>query len=71
MAIVTNGTAVLGLGHIGALAGLPVMEGKAALFATLVDINAVPILLEETDPIRCVDHIAAIAGGFGAIQLED
>ena len=71
VAIVTNGTAVLGLGDIGALAGLPVMEGKAALFATLVDINAVPILLEETDAGRCVDHIAAIASGFGAIQLED
>lgn len=71
VAIVTNGTAVLGLGSVGALAGLPVMEGKAALFATLVGINAVPILLDETDPARCVDHIAAIATGFGAIQLED
>ena len=71
VAIVTNGTAVLGLGNIGALAGLPVMEGKAALFATLVDINAMPILLDETEPARCVDHITAIASGFGAIQLED
>ncbi|HTL50739.1 MAG TPA: malic enzyme-like NAD(P)-binding protein [Steroidobacteraceae bacterium] len=71
VAIVTNGTAVLGLGRIGALAGLPVMEGKAALFATLVGIHAVPILLDETDPARCIDHIAAIASGFGAIQLED
>ena len=49
----------------------PVMEGKAALFSTLVDINAVPILLDETDPARCIDHIAAIASGFGAILLED
>jgi malate dehydrogenase (oxaloacetate-decarboxylating) len=71
VAVVTNGTAVLGLGNIGALAGLPVMEGKAALFSTLVGIHAVPILLEETDPGRCIDHIAAIAPGFGAIQLED
>jgi malate dehydrogenase (oxaloacetate-decarboxylating) len=71
VAIVTNGTAVLGLGNIGALAGLPVMEGKAALFATLAGIYAVPILLDETDPARFIDHIAAIAGGFGAIQLED
>jgi len=71
VAIVTNGTAVLGLGNIGPLAGLPVMEGKAALFASLVGINAVPILVEETDAARCVDHIAAIAAGFGAIQLED
>jgi malate dehydrogenase (oxaloacetate-decarboxylating) len=71
VAVVTNGTAVLGLGNIGPLAGLPVMEGKAALFAGLVDINAVPILLNETDPARCVDAIMAIAGSFGAIQLED
>ena len=71
VAIVTNGTAVLGLGNIGALAGLPVMEGKAALFSTLTSINAVPILLEETDPGRCVNQVAAIASGFGAIQLED
>ena len=67
----TNGTAVLGLGNIGALAGLPVMEGKAALFSTLVGINAVPILLDETDPKRCIEHIVAISAGFGAIQLED
>jgi malate dehydrogenase (oxaloacetate-decarboxylating) len=71
VAIVTNGTAVLGLGAVGALAALPVMEGKAALFATLADINAVPILLDETDADQCVEHIAAIASGFGAIQLED
>ncbi len=71
VAVVTNGTAVLGLGDIGPLASLPVMEGKSALFATLVDINAVPILLEEKDPARCIDLIAAIACGFGAIQLED
>ncbi len=71
VAVVTNGTAVLGLGDIGPLAGLPVMEGKAALFAGLVDINAVPILVAEKDPVRCVDLIAAIAGSFGAIQLED
>jgi malate dehydrogenase (oxaloacetate-decarboxylating) len=71
VAVVTNGTAVLGLGNIGALAGLPVMEGKAALFSTLAGINAVPILLDETDPARCVEPVAAIAGGFGAIQLED
>jgi malate dehydrogenase (oxaloacetate-decarboxylating) len=71
VAVVTNGTAILGLGNIGALAGLPVMEGKAALFAGLADINAVPILLKETDPARCVDVICAIADSFGAIQLED
>jgi malate dehydrogenase (oxaloacetate-decarboxylating) len=71
VAIVTNGTAILGLGNIGPLAGLPVMEGKAALFADLVGLNGVPILLEETQPERVVDIVAGIATGFGAIQLED
>ncbi|HVO47763.1 MAG TPA: malic enzyme-like NAD(P)-binding protein [Steroidobacteraceae bacterium] len=71
VAIVTNGTAVLGLGNIGALAGLPVMEGKAALFADLVGISGVPILLNETQPDRVVDVVAAIESSFGAIQLED
>jgi malate dehydrogenase (oxaloacetate-decarboxylating) len=71
VAIVTNGTAVLGLGNIGALAGLPVMEGKAALFADLVGINGVPILLRETQVDRVVETVAAIEMSFGAIQLED
>ena len=71
VAIVTNGTAVLGLGNIGPLAGLPVMEGKAALFADLVDINGVPILMTETNPGRVVEIIAGIEASFGAIQLED
>src|SRR5256885_12532679 len=70
-AIVTNGTAVLGLGNIGALAGLPVMEGKAALFADLVGINGVPILINETQPARVADIVAGIETSFGAIQLED
>jgi malate dehydrogenase (oxaloacetate-decarboxylating) len=71
VAIVTNGSAVLGLGNIGALAGLPVMEGKAALFADLVGINGVPILIDETDPKRVIELISGIAASFGAIQLED
>jgi malate dehydrogenase (oxaloacetate-decarboxylating) len=71
VAIVTNGTAVLGLGNIGALAGLPVMEGKAALFADLVGISGVPILINDTDPQRVVTIISGIAESFGAIQLED
>lgn len=71
VAVVTDGTAVLGLGDIGALAGLPVMEGKAALFATLVGLSAIPILIEEREPKRVVDIVASIAGSFGAIQLED
>jgi len=71
VAIVTNGTAVLGLGNIGALAGMPVMEGKAALFADLVGLSGVPILLKETQPDQVVEAIAAIELSFGAIQLED
>jgi malate dehydrogenase (oxaloacetate-decarboxylating) len=71
VAIVTNGTAVLGLGNIGPLAGLPVMEGKAALFADLVGLSGVPILLTETQPERVVATIAAMELSFGAIQLED
>ena len=71
VAVVTNGTAVLGLGNIGALAGLPVMEGKAALFADLVGLSGVPILLTETQPARVVEIVTGIASSFGAIQLED
>lgn len=71
VAVVTNGTAILGLGDIGPLAGLPVMEGKAALFAALVGINGVPILLDAKDPARVVEAIMAIEKSFGAIQLED
>ncbi len=71
VAVVTNGTAVLGLGDIGPLAGLPVMEGKAALFATLAGITAVPILIESRDPDRVIETVVAIAPSFGAIQLED
>lgn len=71
VAIVTNGTAILGLGNVGPLAGLPVMEGKAALFHQLADLSGVPILVDESDPARIVDVVTAIALSFGAIQLED
>ncbi len=71
VAVVTNGTAILGLGDIGPVAGLPVMEGKAALFAALVGITAVPILIDSRDPARVIDTVEAIASSFGAIQLED
>lgn len=71
VAIITNGTAILGLGDIGPLAGLPVMEGKAALFAKLADLSGIPILIDEKDPQVLIDVIAAIAPSFGAIQLED
>jgi len=71
VAIVTNGTAVLGLGDIGARAGMPVMEGKALLFAKLAGINGIPILLDSKDPDEIVRTVAGMAGSFGAIQLED
>ncbi len=71
VAVITNGTAILGLGNIGPLAGLPVMEGKAALFADLVGLSAVPILLEQTQPEKVVELICGIHLSFGAIQLED
>jgi malate dehydrogenase (oxaloacetate-decarboxylating) len=71
VAVITNGTAILGLGDIGPVAGMPVMEGKAALFAELVGISAVPILINEKDPAKLIEIIAAIAPSFGAIQLED
>lgn len=71
VAIVTNGTAILGLGNIGPLAGLPVMEGKAALLAKLANLSGVPILLEETNAEDIIDIVTSIAPSFGAIQLED
>lgn len=71
VAIVTDGTAVLGLGDIGPLAGMPVMEGKAMLMETLVGLSGMPILLDSKDPDRIVDTVAAIAPTFAAIQLED
>jgi malate dehydrogenase (oxaloacetate-decarboxylating) len=71
IAIVTDGTAVLGLGDIGPLAGMPVMEGKAMLMESLVGLSGFPILLNTKDPDRIVDTIAAIAPTFAAIQLED
>ena len=71
IAIVTDGTAVLGLGDIGALAGMPVMEGKAMLMETLVGLSGIPILLNTRDTDQIIDTIANIAPTFAAIQLED
>jgi malate dehydrogenase (oxaloacetate-decarboxylating) len=71
VAIVTDGTAVLGLGDIGPLAAMPVMEGKAMLMETLVGLSGVPVLLNTKDPDEIVQAIAAISPTFSAIQLED
>jgi malate dehydrogenase (oxaloacetate-decarboxylating)(NADP+) len=69
--VVTNGTAVLGLGNIGPLASKPVMEGKAALFKKFAGIDVFDIELNESDPHKLVDVIAALEPTFGGINLED
>ena len=71
IAIVTNGTSVLGLGDIGPLASLPVMEGKAAILAHFVGVSADPILIDSKDTDEIINIVAKIACYYGAIQLED
>ncbi|HTZ44159.1 MAG TPA: malic enzyme-like NAD(P)-binding protein, partial [Jatrophihabitans sp.] len=71
VAVVSDGTAVLGLGDIGPAAALPVMEGKAALFAEFAGLNSVPIVLSTTDTDEIVETVARIAPSFGGINLED
>jgi malate dehydrogenase (oxaloacetate-decarboxylating) len=71
VAVVSNGTAVLGLGNIGPYGALPVMEGKAMLFKTFADIDAVPIVLNATTADEIVDTVKRIAPSFGGINLED
>ena len=71
MAVVTNGTAVLGLGNIGPLAAKPVMEGKAVLFKKFAGIDVFDIEVDERDPDKLVDIVAALEPTFGGINLED
>lgn len=71
VAVVTDGSAVLGLGNIGPEAAIPVMEGKAALFKQFAGVNAVPISLDTQDVDEIVSHVQAIAPSFGGINLED
>jgi malate dehydrogenase (oxaloacetate-decarboxylating) len=71
VAVVSDGTAVLGLGDIGPAASLPVMEGKAALFEQFAGVNAVPIVLGTTDTQEIIDTVVRIAPSFGGINLED
>lgn len=71
IAVVSNGTAVLGLGDIGADAGLPVMEGKSLLFKSFSGINAVPIMLDSNDPDEIIRAVEMLAPTFGGINLED
>ncbi len=69
--VISNGTAVLGLGDIGALAGKPVMEGKALLFKIFAGLDAFDIELDEKDPAKIVEIVKAMAPTFGGINLED
>lgn len=71
VAVVSDGTAVLGLGDIGPEAALPVMEGKAALFKKFAGVNAIPIVLDTKDPKEIIETIKRIAPTFGGINLED
>lgn len=81
VAVVSDGTAILGLGDLGATASIPVMEGKAVLFKTFADVNAWPVVLNhcrengentgKTDPQRVIDAVMAIAPMYGGINLED
>ncbi len=71
IAVVSDGSAVLGLGNIGAKAAMPVMEGKAVLFKTFGDVNAVPICLDTQDTDEIVKTVINIAPAFGGINLED
>ena len=71
VAIVSDGTAVLGLGDIGPKAAIPVMEGKAVLFKKFADVDAVPICLDTKDPEEIIRTVKAIAPCFGGINLED
>ena len=71
IAVVSDGSAVLGLGNIGPYAAMPVMEGKAVLFKEFGGVNAVPICLDTQDTEEIIRTVAAIAPGFGGINLED
>jgi len=71
VAVVTDGTAVLGLGNIGPAASMPVMEGKAVLFKQFGGVDAIPVALDTTDPDEIVETVVRLAPTFGGINLED
>ena len=71
VAVISNGSAVLGMGNLGSLASKPVMEGKAILFKRFADINSIDIEIDSSDPNEIIRSIKSIAGSFGGINLED
>ena len=71
VAVVSNGTAILGLGNLGALASKPVMEGKAVLFKRFADVNAIDIELDTEDPEEIIQAVRLMGPTFGGINLED
>ena len=71
VAVVTDGTAVLGLGDIGPEAGMPVMEGKCALFKAFGDVDAIPLCIRSKDVDDIVNTVTLLAGSFGGVNLED
>ena len=71
VAVISDGSAILGLGNLGALAALPVMEGKCAIFKEMANVDAFPIVLDTQDPEEIIKIVKAIAPGFGGINLED
>ena len=71
VAVVTDGTAVLGLGDIGPEAGMPVMEGKCVLFKEFGGVDAIPLCIRSKDVDEIVNTVALLAGSFGGVNLED
>ena len=71
VAVVSDGSAILGLGNLGPIAALPVMEGKCAIFKAMADVDAFPIVLDTQEPEEIIAVVKAIAPGFGGINLED
>ena len=71
VAVISNGSAILGMGNLGSLASKPVMEGKAVLFKRFADINSIDIEIDSSDPEEIIKSIKSISGSFGGINLED